>query len=128
MKFLLDTHTFLYWDAQKEKLSDKVLALLEDQQNELFLSLASIWEIQIKIQIGKLSLNFPLSTTIDTHQQTNQLQLLPVATKHIYNLSQLPFHHKDQFDRMLISQARTEDFYLLSKDGKFSAYDVKVIW
>ena len=109
-------------------LSDKVLALLEDQRNELFLSLASIWEIQIKLQIGKLSLNVPLSATIEPHLQTNQLQLLPVATKHIYNLSQLPLHHKDPFDRMLIAQALSEDYTLLSKDSMFSAYSVKLIW
>ena len=128
MKLLLDRHAFLYWDMQKERLSDKALELLDDLQNDLYLSLASIWEIQIKLQIGKLSLKLPLPTTIQAHQQANQLQLLNIKPVHIYNLNQLPFHHKDPFDRMLLSQAMTEGFSLLSKDTMFAAYSVNVIW
>ena len=128
MKLLLDTHAFLYWDMQKEALSDKALELLEDPQNDLYLSLASIWEIQIKLQIGKLSLKLPLDTTIQAHQQTNQIQLLNIVPAHIYNLSQLPFYHKDPFDRILLSQAMTEGFSLLSQDTKFAAYGAQVVW
>lgn len=128
MKLLLDTHAFLYWDMHKEKLSDKALELLENPQNDLYLSLVSIWEIQIKMQIGKLTLTLPLPTTIQAHQQANQIQLLPITPAHIYNLSQLPFHHKDPFDRMLLSQAMTEDVALLSQDSKFAAYGANVIW
>ena len=128
MKLLLDTHAFLYWDMQKEALSDKALELLEDPQNDLYLSLASIWEIQIKLQIGKLILKLPLDTTIQAHQQTNQIQLLNIVPAHIYNLSQLPFHHKDPFDRILLSQAMTEGFSLLSQDTKFAAYGAQVVW
>lgn len=128
MKLLLDTHAFLYWDMQKERLSDKVLELLEDPQNDLYLSLASIWEIQIKLQIGKLTLKLPLPITIQAHQQTNQLQLWNIKPAHIYNLSQLPLHHKDPFDRMLLAQAITEGFSLLSQDTRLAAYPVQVIW
>jgi PIN domain nuclease of toxin-antitoxin system len=128
MKLLLDTHAFLYWDLQKELLSDKALALLEDPKNNLFLSMASVWEIQIKVQIGKLKLNPTLSQTIADHEKSSQLTILPIHSQHIYNLSQLPFHHKDPFDRMLISQAMTEGLSLLSKDAQITKYQVNVIW
>lgn len=128
MKLLLDTHALIYMTIQQKNLSAKAKTLIEDKNNELYLSLASIWEIQIKLQLGKLDLQILLSQLIEEQCQVNNLQLVHINQQHIYNLSHLPFHHKDPFDRMLISQAMTEDFHLLSRDGKFSAYDVKVIW
>jgi PIN domain nuclease of toxin-antitoxin system len=128
LKLLLDTHTFLFWDFQKELLSEKALTLLEDPKNNLFLSIASIWEIQIKVQIGKLKLPSTLSQTIQDHEKSSQLSILQIHSQHIYNLSQLPFHHKDPFDRIIISQAMTEGFSLLSKDAQITKYQVNVIW
>jgi PIN domain nuclease of toxin-antitoxin system len=84
--------------------------------------------MQIKIQIGKLKLVNDLSDVVEEQQQVNGLQLLPISPQHIYNLSPLPFHHKDPFDRLLISQAITEGFALLSNDTKFAAYGANVIW
>ena len=129
MNVLLDTHSFIYWiEHNTTALSPQAFSIILDKKNFIFLSLASIWEMQIKNQIGKLNLKNQLSEVVTEQQSINGFQLLPISPQHIYNLRQLPFHHKDPFDRMLISQAMTEDFHLLSRDGTFSAYDVKVIW
>ncbi len=129
MNVLLDTHSFIYWiENNSVALSATAFTLIADKSNTIFLSLASIWEMQIKIQIGKLKLVNDLSLVVEEQQQVNGMQLLAIAPQHIYNLSQLPFHHKDPFDRMLLSQAMTEGFSLLSKDTMFAAYPVKVIW
>jgi PIN domain nuclease of toxin-antitoxin system len=92
------------------------------------LSLASVWEIQIKSQLGKLQLSLPLSELIETQQQMNDLQLLPVELKHIYALTELSHHHRDPFDRLLIVQSRVEQMPLLSRDSIFDAYGVDRIW
>ena len=105
MKLLLDTHSFIWWTIQQARLSATALAAIQNPQNELLLSVASIWEMQIKIQIGKLHFNLPLPQLIDDQQRVNGLQFLTIEPDHIYTLEQLPFHHKDPFDRMLIAQA-----------------------
>jgi PIN domain nuclease of toxin-antitoxin system len=89
--------------------------------------LASVWEIQIKIQIGKFSFPKPLSDIIKEQQTVNDLQILPITAEHIYALENLPFHHKDPFDRMLIAQATTENYTIVTDDANFSAYTVNLI-
>jgi PIN domain nuclease of toxin-antitoxin system len=101
---------------------------LQNPQNEPVLSLVSLWEIQLKLQIGKLHLNQPLDFVVAEQQRVNGLQLLPLAAEHIYGLSQLPFHHKDPFDRLLIAQAIYETLPLMSVDNVFSAYPIKLLW
>lgn len=90
MRYLLDTHTFLWWNKQSTKLSVTVLNLFQDRTNTLLLSLASVWEIQIKIQLGKLSLPAPLVEIIEKQQQANQIELLPITLPHILALEHLP--------------------------------------
>ncbi len=128
MKLLLDTHVLIYVTLQQSKLSDKAKEIIQDNTNELYFSIASLWEMQIKMQLGKLNLQLPLQQIIEDQRHVNDLQLLPISHRHIYNLSQLPFHHKDPFDRMIISQAMTEGFSLLSKDAQITKYQVNVIW
>ena len=128
MKLLLDTHVLIYLTLQPSSLSDQAKESIEDKANDLYLSIASIWEMQIKLQIGKLNLQLPLPQIIEDQRRVNDLQVLSISPQHIYNLSQLPFHHKDPFDRTLLSQAMTDGFSLLSKDTMFAAYPVKVIW
>jgi PIN domain nuclease of toxin-antitoxin system len=89
--------------------------------------LASLWEIQIKLGIGKLHLRLPLAQVVNEQQQINRIQLLPLKPPHIYALDQLPLHHKDPFDRMLIAQALHENMPLISIDPAFSAYPVQII-
>lgn len=127
MKYILDTHTFIWWHDLQELLSEKVLMLCEDTRNQLFLSIASIWEMQIKLQLKKLVLKTSLYEMISS-QQNNDICVLPIKTQHIINLETISLYHKDPFDLMLISQANIENAILLSKDAKFQMYDVKTIW
>ncbi|MEG4279450.1 type II toxin-antitoxin system VapC family toxin [Microcoleus sp. MON1_C1] len=128
MKLLLDTHTFIWWDSSPQKLSPKALALCQNPENILLLSLGSIWEMQIKLQLGKLSLNLPLPELIESQQQTNNIQVLPINLTHLFTLDSLPNHHKDPFDRLLISQAIVEDAVLVSGDSILANYPVKIEW
>ena len=128
MKLLLDTHTFLWWDNEPSKLSKNVYDLCQDPSNELLLSLVSIWEIQIKAQLGKLTLRTALSQIVTDQQSQNGITLLQITLPHILTLQNLPMHHRDPFDRLLISQAQNEGASLLSKDSEFTDYGVGVIW
>jgi PIN domain nuclease of toxin-antitoxin system len=128
MNTLLDTHTFLWWSNEPERLSARVRALLENPETTLLLSVISLWETQIKVQSGKLMLTIPLKTLVETQQRTNQIQVLPVTLAHILALDDLPLHHKDPFDRLLIAQASVENAVLASADAAFAHYPVNVIW
>lgn len=128
MKLLLDTHVLIYATLQQSNLSNQAKEIIQDKANELYLSTASIWEMQIKLQLGKLNLQPSLQQIIEDQCRVNDLRILPISQQHIFNLSQLPFHHKDPFDRMIISQAMTEGFSLLSKDAQITKYQVNVIW
>ncbi|HZH29652.1 MAG TPA: type II toxin-antitoxin system VapC family toxin [Pyrinomonadaceae bacterium] len=128
MKLLLDTHTFIWWAGEPEKLSSNALALLEDEDNELMLSVVSVWEIQIKSQLGKLRLNVPLEDLVESQRQENGLQILPIELEHVLALSRLPTLHKDPFDRLLIAQSQVEDADIVSKDREFASYPVRVMW
>ena len=127
MKLLLDTHIFIWWADQPEKLSPAALSALEDDANELLLSVVSVWEMQIKIQLGKLNLSLPLKDLLKNQEETNQLTVLPVTLTHVLALDALPFHHKDPFDRLLIAQSVEEELTIVTADTQFSAYSVKLL-
>lgn len=127
MRLLLDTHIFIWWANQPEKLSAAVLSALEDEANELLLSVASVWEMQIKIQLGKLKLSLPLKELVKNQQETNHLTVSPVALTHVLALDALPPHHKDPFDRLLIAQGIEEGLTIVTADSRFSAYSVKLL-
>ncbi|MEB3189296.1 MAG: type II toxin-antitoxin system VapC family toxin [Snowella sp.] len=128
MKLLLDTHTFIWWDSNPEKLSQTALSLLSNSDYNLFLSLASVWEMQIKIQLGKLQIRTELETLIVEQVSENNLGLLNIDLSHILTLAHLENHHRDPFDRLLIAQARIEKMMLVSCDPIFKAYDCHVVW
>jgi PIN domain nuclease of toxin-antitoxin system len=127
VSYLLDTHTFIWWDIAPKTLSKNVLALIKDPSQRVFLSMASVWEMQIKAQLGKLHFRTSLPQVIASQQQ-NGLEVLPIRLEHIFSLQQLPLLHKDPFDRLLIVQAQMEGLTLLSKDTAFADYDVAVVW
>ena len=127
MKLLLDTHIFIWWADQPEKLSPVALSALEDETNELLLSVASVWEMQIKIQLGKLKLSLPLKELVNNQQEANDLTVLPVTLAHVSTLDALPFHHKDPFDRLLIAQGIEEALTIVTADSQFSSYSVKLL-
>jgi PIN domain nuclease of toxin-antitoxin system len=128
MKLLLDTHTFIWWDSAPDKLPPQVLALCQDPANEMWLSVVSIWEMQIKLQLGKLQLKLPLSEIIEGQQQTNNVQVLPITLTHVLALEGLPTPHKDPFDRLLVAQTNVESAVLVSGDKIFEQYPVQLFW
>lgn len=128
MRLLLDTHVLIWSTGNPEKLSERVRSLLTDNNYSWIVSVASIWEMQIKSQSGKLNLNSTLPDLIKNQQQVNNLQILPIELSHIYALKDLPIHHRDPFDRILIAQSIVENIPLLSIDMVFDSYPVQKIW
>ena len=109
MKLLLDTHAFIWLNTQPSRLSSNVMGLLTSGLHDIYLSIASPWEMQIKSQLGKLSLDVSLSELIDTSVNRNNISLLNIEFKHIDYLANLPLHHNDPFDRIMIAQALLEN-------------------
>ncbi|MEL7246154.1 MAG: type II toxin-antitoxin system VapC family toxin [Cyanobacteria bacterium J06573_2] len=128
MNILLDTHVFIWSTANPERLSQTVTNLLTDTNNTWIVSIASVWEMQIKLQLGKLNLNSTLPELIDNQQQVNNLQILPIDLAHIYALNNLPSHHKDPFDRLLIAQSIVEQIPIASIDEVFDSYPIQRLW
>ena len=127
MKLLLDTHVFLWLNGSPEKLTTAAREACENPGNNLYLSLASVWEIQIKQQLGKLELDAPWQDMIITQQIDNDMALLPIQLAHVEGLAALPSAHRDPFDRMLVAQAITEGMTVITVDPVFSDYPVRVI-
>jgi PIN domain nuclease of toxin-antitoxin system len=127
MKILLDTHIFLWFINNDPQLSPTAKTLLESDV-DLVLSAASLWEIAIKVSIGKMTLPKPFEIFIPEQLQQNQIEILPIAINHLTNLSTLPFHHKDPFDRLLISQSFAEGILIVSVDTMFDQYNVNRRW
>jgi PIN domain nuclease of toxin-antitoxin system len=128
MKLLFDTHAFIWWDSDPSRLPARVLAACQDQENSLVLSVVSVWEMQIKSQLGKLTLSLPLATITERQVKTNGIQVLPATLDHVLELANLPLHHKDPFDRLLVAQAIAENAVLLTADPAIAAYSVKSLW
>jgi PIN domain nuclease of toxin-antitoxin system len=128
MKFLLDTHTFLWFIMGSPDLSADARVLIEDGTHENFLSVASLWEMAIKVSIGKLTLASPFEVLIPQQLSLNGIELLNIKTDHASVVATLPFHHRDPFDRLLIAQAIAEKMPLISIDATFDAYSVTRLW
>ena len=128
MKLLLDTHAFIWWYNEPQRLPAKVLLACQDVENSLMLSVASAWEMQIKTQLGKLRLAKPLPDIIRHQQEQNQLQILPITLPVVFALDNLPLNHRDPFDRLLIAQAKVEKLLLVSNDSQFEQYPVSLFW
>ena|ERR1041385_5992671 len=127
MKLLLDTHIFIWWADQPEKLSSAALFALEDEANDLLLSVASVWEMQIKMQLGKLKLSLPLKELVKNQPEINDLTILSVTLTHVLTLMLCPFITKTPFDRLLIAQSIEEGLTIVTADSKLSAYSVKLL-
>ena len=127
MRLLLDTHAFIWWDREPDKLSDLADASCQNEENALCLSVASIWEMQVKLGIGKLHFGRSLEQVIED-QIANGMEILPVKLSHLWRLAEIPRIHGDPFDRLIIAQALTEDMFLVSADRVFSEYPVRVLW
>jgi PIN domain nuclease of toxin-antitoxin system len=128
VKLLLDTHAFIWWDGDQSKLSAAALGACQSLANSLHLSLASVWELQIKMQLGELALRLPLADVLRDQQQQNGLALEPVTLEDILALSALPTLHRDPFDRLIIAQANRRGFHLVTHDPELARYPVAVLW
>jgi PIN domain nuclease of toxin-antitoxin system len=128
MNFLLDTHVFIWMDIAPNHLSDSVVKAIQDPANTIYLSLVSVWEIQIKMQIGKLKLNAGLQSTVELQEKTNRLVRLPITFDHIVGLDKLELHHRDPFDRLLIAQTQTESLTLITNDTNIQKYAITWLW
>ena len=131
MRYLLDTHVFLWALAKPENLSTTANALIENPENILFLSSASIWEISIKQTIGKLKIldkSLDLKTFVEKAIEDLNLLKLSIQFEHIYTLHNIPYHHKDPFDRILIAQSVAENLILITDDKIIKKYKVRTIW
>jgi PIN domain nuclease of toxin-antitoxin system len=128
MRLLLDTHVFIWADGQPENLSTAAKGVCEDPGNELILSVVSVWEMQLKIMLGKLALRQPLRLVIEDWIQKNTILILPLHLEHIFRLDTLSSHHKDPFDRLLIAQALAEGLTIVTHHRAFAQYNIPVIW
>ena len=128
MKLLLDTHCWLWWLTDPDKLSQSAQNLLVDRGNDLYFSVASIWEISIKFSCGKLRLPQVPAKLVPKQMAEDGLIALDIKSTHALQAAALPMHHKDPFDRMLIAQSQLEQLPILTTDSVFDAYNIKVIW
>lgn len=128
MKLLLDTHTFLWFIGGDPQLTEHARQHIEDMANDRLVSVASLWEIAIKVSIGKLTVSLPFPDLVEQHVYQNAMQLLQITPEHVEVVRTLPFHHKDPFDRLLISQGVSEHLTIISRDGVFDAYGVQCLW
>lgn len=128
MQFLLDTHTFLWFVNDSQEIPENIFNLLESDV-ELLLSIVSLWEIAIKVNIGKLILPKKYAEFIDEQIQINDIKILPISLSHLNLIATLPLHHKDPFDRLIIAQAIEENITIISRDSAFNSYTgIKRIW
>jgi len=128
MRFLLDTHVWLWIAGEPDRMSPSVLARLENPARALLVSVASAWEIVIKHQLGKLRLPEPPDRYMETRLERYQTSALPIELHHVLQLSHLPLHHRDPFDRILVAQAQVERAVLVTTDRNLAAYDVEILW
>ncbi|PPD21461.1 MAG: PIN domain nuclease [Methylomonas sp.] len=125
MRFLLDTHTLLWFLTDDAALSTTAKTIVELADNTILISPASYWEIAIKISLGEYRLPEPLSSFMARELSRNGMTILPISIEHAEHVAALPFHHRDPFDRLLIAQALVENVQVVSIDTAFDAYDIK---
>ncbi|PSB04848.1 type II toxin-antitoxin system VapC family toxin [Merismopedia glauca] len=128
MKILLDTQCWLWWFSEPDRLTERAIAQIVDETNEVWLSVASIWEIGIKVAMGKLVLPEATDSYIASRMVDLGARSLEITASHALQASALPLYHLDPFDRILIAQAQIEDMTLMSADSTLNQYDVSFLW
>ncbi|MBA3585022.1 MAG: type II toxin-antitoxin system VapC family toxin [Gemmatimonadetes bacterium] len=128
MKLLLDTHAWLWMVSEPESLSREAVSLIENRDNELLFSAASSWEIAIKHTLGKLALPSSPSRYVPDQIEKTGVSPLRVEHAHALRVAELPDHHRDPFDRLLIAQAQLEGATLLTADRQFEPYELPIRW
>ena len=128
MKALLDTHSFLWWNTNDPKLSSNARELIEDGENEIFLSAVSAWEISLKTKKGRLILPKPPDKYVSNSIHEYQFTVLPIHISHALQVFHLPDYHQDPFDRLLVAQSLLEDLPIITKDSQIKRYEIDTIW
>ena len=128
MRFLIDTHTFIWYVTNNPKLSSVAQKLIDDGNNDVLLSISSIWEMGIKHSIGKLTFELPFMAFVTSQMQQNSMEILNIRIEHLDVVANLPLHHRDLFDRLIISQAMVEQLPIVGVDKAFDSYAVRRLW
>ena len=128
MRLLLDTHAFLWWVTDDRRLTAAARGLIGDGANEVFFSVASVWEIVVKSSLGRISLEGDWDAVIAELVEANAFQVLPIHLRHALTVGGLPDLHRDPFDRMLVAQAVSEELVMLSADRQLAKYPVQIRW
>ena len=128
MKYLLDTHAFLWFVSDDSRLSPRARSIIKDRNKEVYFSAASAWEMSIKIRLGRLTIEEELEPFIVKQLAENNFSTLSITVLHSLYTSKLPEIHKDPFDRMIIAQSRLENMSLISKDKNIKKYKVPMVW
>ena len=128
MRAMLDTNAFLWFISDSKKLGANARNCIADRENVLFLSIASLWEIAIKSSLGKLEMLLPFDQLIPEQLEINSINILPIEIIQLSRLIQLPFYHRDPFDRMIIAQCISEGLPVVSSDESFQKYPIDIIW
>ena len=126
-KYLIDTHILIWALTEPNKLTQIIKNIIEQKENEIFVSIISFWEIAIKHSLGKLELGVSLQELYDATLNAD-ISILPIEFQNILTLDTLPFHHDDPFDRIIISQSITGNLPIITKDKKFKFYDIDILW
>lgn len=128
MRLLLDTHTFMWFVNGDAELHSHARGLIEDTENERWLSIGSLWEMAIKASLGKLVVGPAFTEIVRTQVAGNAISLLPVQPSHLDTVKTLPLHHRDPFDRLLIAQALVEGLDVVGRDQAFDGYAIRRHW
>jgi len=127
MDLILDTHTFIWFVNGDKNLTTKAREAIENPSNFSHISIASLWEMAIKISLGKLEITYPFEQAL-TQIYENGFEILPITFEHTLVITELAFHHRDPFDRLIVAQAMTERMTIISKDEIFDHYEVTRLW
>jgi len=128
VRFLLDTHAVIWFISGDRQFSEKARTVLSARDAGMFLSIASIWEMAIKVGLGKLQLRLGLESELRRFLEENGFELLPIEYAHAARVASLPFKHRDPFDRLLVAQAMIENMTIVSHDSILDGYGVKRLW
>ena len=128
MRYLLDTHAFLWWVADDTRLSEAVRKVIKDSENEIMVSSASVWEMSIKTGVGRLRIPGDMTQFMSEQLATQGFSTLPINLHHALHVAKLPLLHRDPFDRMLIAQTIVENLVLITADSAMTQYEIPLLW
>jgi PIN domain nuclease of toxin-antitoxin system len=128
VRLLLDSHAFLWFILGDQRLSDRARLAIAAADTDVLISPATLWEMAIKVRLGKYTLPGPFGPFMDTQLTSNRIRLLSIEVRHTALLAAMPFHHRDPFDRLIVAQALAESIGLVSVDAMLDAYGVSRLW